>query len=217
MTVGASGRGMQDAVAALYGVVVRPTASLCYISNNPAPYLAPSVAIFTAAAALGALPPLNVFGHYMSAIAWDVTPYALAMSFMNGLLAILGIFWVGRRWGGNRSLRRAFPALAYCMVPFMLGIVAVRAVWGLYALAVPETVFSDGLAAGFAYGDDIIQYAVGLLFIGWTLLLHVKAIRVLNGFGYARSAIILALSVLIVYAAGMAQSAATIAIYEFVP
>ena len=207
---------MQGAAAALCGMMVRPTATLRHISCNPAAYLAPSVAILAAVAVLGALFPLNVFGARMGGIAWDDALYALAARPVDMLLPILGIFWIGRRWGGNRSLRRAFPTLAYCMVPVVLWIVAVRAAWGLYDLAVPEPLFHDGpaRAAWFEFGGGTMQHAVGLIPLGWTLLLHVKAIRVLNGFGYARSAVISALAVLIVYAASMSAAVAAIAISE---
>lgn len=218
MTAGSSGKGMQGAAVALYGVMVRPTATLRRISDDPATYLAPSVAILAALVVLGALFPLSVFGPQMSEIAWDGALYALVTGPINALLPILGIFWVGRRWGGNRSLRRAFPTLAYCMVPVVLGIVTVRAAWGLYDLAVPEPLSHDGLArtTWFDFGGGSIQHAVGLLPIGWALLLHVKAIRILNGFGYIRSAAILALAVLIIYAVGISEAVATIAISELV-
>jgi len=121
---------------------------------------------------------------------------------------------VGRKPQSSEGL----PGAAYCQVPAMLGITAGRAVLGLYALAVPETALPDGsiISAGFAYGDHIIQSAIGLLFTGWIFLLLVKAIRILNGFGYARSAVILVLAVLIVYAANLAQGMATVVIDEFV-
>ncbi len=179
-------------------------------------YLAPSVAVLVSVAVLGALFPPNVFGAWMSGIAWDGALHALVTSPIDVLLPLLGIFWIGRRWGGNRSLRRAFPTLAYCMVPVVLWIVAARAAWGLYDLAVPEPFFHDGLTrtTWFAFGGGTIQHAVGLLLIGWTLLLHVKAIRILNGFGYVRSAVILALAILIIYTASMSADVAAIAISE---
>ena len=218
MTAGSSVKCMQGAAAALYGVMVRPTATLRRISDDSATYLAPSVAILAALVVLGALFPLSVFGPPVSEIAWDGALYVLVSGPIYVMLPILGIFWVGRWWGGNRSLRRAFPTLAYCTVPVVLGIVTVRAAWGLYDLAVPEPPFHDGLArtTWFDFAGGSIQHAVGLLPIGWTLLLHLKAIRVLNGFGYARSAAILALAVLFMYAAGMSSSVVTIAISELV-
>ena len=218
MTASTDGRGARSAVAALYGMIVRPTATLCCISHNPAPYLAPSVAVFAAVGALGALFLLDLSGHQMSEATWDGALYSLATGYMNMLLPILVIFWIGRRWGGNRSLRRAFPALVYCLAPVMLGFVAVGVAWGLYPLAVPETVFPDGLTYGFGFalGDHIIQSAVGLFFIGWSFLLYVKTIHMLNGFGYARSVVVLALAVLITYPVNLALGIATVAIHEFV-
>ena len=218
MTASTDGRGARSAVLALYGVIVRPTATLCRISNNPAPYLAPSVAVFAAVGVLSVLSPLNLFGTQVSETAWDGTLYALAIGYMNGLLPILGIFWIGRRWGGNRSLRGAFPALAYCLAPVMLWFVAGDVAGALYAPVVPETDLLDGPSYGleFALGVSVIQFAVGLFFIGWLFLLYVKAIRMLNGFGYARSVAVLVLAVLITYPVNMALGLATAVINELV-
>ena len=218
MTDSMNGRGVQNAATALYGMIVRPVTTLCCISHNPAAYLAPSAAVFAAAVVLSALLPFGSPELQISGIAWGGTLYALIMGTINYLLPILGIFWVGRMWGGNRSFRRAFPALTYCLVPGMLGTSAFHAVLGLYALATPEIVLPDGLTmtSGFAFGEYIIQTAIGLVIIGWTFLLMVKAIHVLNGFGYVRSVVVLALAVLITSAANLAQGMATTAIYEFV-
>ena len=61
--------------------------------------------------------------------------------------------------------------------------------------------FPDGLHIAAGYGIyHMLQNVVGIFFIGWILLLQMKAIRMLNGFGYARSAAILVLCILILYA-----------------
>lgn len=192
---------MQNAAVALYGVIVRPTTTLCHISHNPTTYLAPSVAVFAAIVVLGVLFPSNVLIGQTGGTTWDGALYAGVTGSAKVLLAILGIFWIGKVWGGNRSLRRAFPVLAYCLVPIILWIVADPAVQNLLILPVPEAVLSDGLTAGYGLAYLTIQSAFGLLFVGWSFLLHVKAIRILNGFGYVRSIVILVLAVLIESAA----------------
>ena len=53
----------------------------------------------------------------------------------------------------------------------------------LYSLAVPETAVSSDMCLTFSHGV-MIQSVVEIFFIGWILLLHIKAIRILNGFGY---------------------------------
>ncbi len=210
---------MQNAVLALYGIIVRPGTTLCRISDNPGMYLVPSVVVFaTTTVALAVLFPSDYAGYPMNDITWDGTIYALIINSVLGMLPIMGIFWVGRRWGGNRSFRRAFPVLAYCLVPSMLGVLAATAAGSIYHLTVPEIVLSDG--PGLTLGDGIffpaIQLLIRLFFIGWTLLLQAKAIRILNGFGYARSAVVLVLAILIMYAGNMFHGTVTVAILEFV-
>ena len=209
----------RNAALALYGMIVRPGATIRRISDEPGRYLVPSVAVFAATIALSVLSPSGYIGYQMIGAASDIALYSpIANSVISGLLLIAGIFWIGRKWGGNRSLRRAFPVLAYCLVPSMLGVLAVSVAENLYLFPVPETDLSDGPYLTFSDGVDfiMIRFVIGFFFIGWMLLLHMKAIRILNGFGYARSAAVLALAVLILYAEGLARGLITAALFEFV-
>ena len=209
----------RNAALALYGMIVRPGATIRRISDEPGRYLVPSVAVFAATIALSVLSPSGYIGYQMIGAASDIALYSpIANSVISGLLLIAGIFWIGRKWGGNRSFRRAFPVLAYCLVPSMLGVLAVSVAENLYLFPVPETDLSDGPYLTFSDGVDfiMIRFVIGFFFIGWMLLLHMKAIRILNGFGYARSAAVLALAVLILYAEGLARGLITAALFEFV-
>ena len=209
----------RNAALALYGMIVRPGATIRRISDEPGRYLVPSVAVFAATIALSVLSPSGYIGYQMIGAASDIALYSpIANSVISGLLLIAGIFWIGRKWGGNRSFRRAFPVLAYCLVPSMLGVLAVSVAENLYLFPVPETGLSDGPYLTFSDGVDfiMIRFVIGFFFIGWMLLLHMKAIRILNGFGYARSAAVLALAVLILYAEGLARGLITAALFEFV-
>ena len=209
----------RNAALALYGMIVRPGATLCRIFDEPGRYLVPSVAVLAATIAVGMLSNSGYAGYQMISISWSYALYgSIVGPVLSGLLLIVGIFWIGRRWGGNRSFRRAFPVLAYCLVPSMLWILAGSVAHNLYLFPVPETDLSDGPYLTFSYGVDfiMIRFVIGFFFIGWMLLLHMKAIRILNGFGYARSAAILALAVLILYAEGLARGLITAALFEFV-
>ena len=216
----------RNAALALYGMIVRPGATIRRISDEPGRYLVPSVAVFAATIALSVLSPSGYIGYQMIGAASDIALYSpIANSVISGLLLIAGIFWIGRKWGGNRSFRRAFPVLAYCLVPTMLWILAVSVAENLYSLAVPETIVPETAVSSdpyltFRHGVMIQSvdgiFIVGIFFIGWILLLHMKAIRILNRFGYARSAAVLALAVLILYAESLAKGIITVALFEFV-
>ncbi len=208
----------RNAALALYGMIVRPGATICRISDDPGRYLVPSVAVFAATIALSVLPLSGYIGYQMIGAAGGTGLYnPIADSVISGLLLIAGVFWIGRKWGGNRSLRRAFPALAYCLVPAMLVVLALSVAANLYNFTVLGIFSSDGLSLGFNdLGFLVIQDAAMIFFIGWIFLLHMKAIRILNGFGYARSAAVLALAVLILYAESLAKGLVTVALFEFV-
>ena len=201
----------RNAALALYGMIVRPGATIRRISDEPGRYLVPSVVVFAATIAVGTLSNSGYVGYQMIGILWGYALYVpIVGSVLSGLLLIVVIFWIGRRWGGNRSFRRAFPVLAYCLVPAMLGVLAASVVENLYLFPVPETELSDGQHLTLRYDVDffMIKFVIGFFFIGWMLLLHMKAIRILNGFGYARSAAILALAIV--------QGPITATFFEFV-
>ena len=205
-------RDVRNAALALYGMIVRPGATIRRISDDPGRYLVPSVAVFATAIALSVLSPLSYVGSQVIGPGGSPLSGPIVSSVLSRLLLIAGIFWIGRRWGGNRSFLRAFPVLAYCLVPSMLGVPALTIAMNLYFLTVLGVVLSDGPGLARAdLGFVMIQIAGGIFFIGWILLLHIKAIRILNGFRYARSAAILALAVLIVYAESMARGLITVA------
>ena len=216
----------RNAALALYGMIVRPGATLCRISDDPGRYIVPSVAVFAATIALSVLSPSGYIGYQMIGATSDIALYSpIANAVISGLLLIAGIFWIGRKWGGNRSLRRAFPVLAYCLVPAMLWVLVGSMAENLYSLAVPETTVPETVVSSdpyltFSHGVMIQSvvgiFIVGIFFIGWILLLHMKAILILNGFGYARSAAVLALAVLILYAESLAKGIITVALFEFV-
>ena len=212
-------RDVRNAALALYGMMVRPGATLCRISDDPGRYLLPSVAVFAATTAMGMLSTLGYIGYPMIDITWDAALYRqIVSSVLSGLLPIAVIFWIGRRWGGNRSFRRAFPVLVYCLVPAILGALVVSVAANLYVFAVPETDLSVGPYLTHSYGGvgfNIIKSVIGIFFFGWMLLLQMKAIRILNGFGYARSAAILASAVLILYAGSLAWGLITAVLFEF--
>ena len=201
----------RNAALALCGMVVRPGATIRRISDEPGRYLVPSVVVFAATIALSVLSPSGYIGYQMIGATGSTALYSpIADSVISSLLLIAGIFWIGRRWGGNRSLRRAFPALAYCLVPAMLVVLALSVAANLYNFTVLGIFSSDGLSLGFNdLGFLMIQNTIGIFFVGWILLLHMKAIQILNGFGYARSAAVLALAVLILYAEGLAWGSIT--------
>ena len=203
----------RNAALALYGMIVRPGATLCRISDEPGRYLVPSVAVLAVLIALSVLSPSDYIEYQMISATGGTAPYSPIVSFaISGLLLNAGIFWIGRRWGGNRSLRRAFPVLAYCLVPAMLGVLVGSMAENLYSLIVPETAVPQTAVSSdpylpFRYGVMIQSvvgiFLVGIFIVGWILLLYIKAIRILNGFGYARSAAVLALAALIMYAGSL--------------
>ena len=204
--VGMDSQGIRNTALAFRGMIVRPGATLCSISENPGGYLVSALTVFAALIVTGILLIPSHIALPTVGATWHYSLYSQTAGTLGALLFIAGIFWIGRIWGGNRSFRKAFPVLSHCLIPGVLGISATAAAAHLHDVAFPVFAFPDGLHIAAGYGIyHMLQNTVGIFFIGWILLLQMKAIRTLNGFGYARSAAILVLGILILYAEGRAR------------
>lgn len=165
---------MLDELAMAYQVIMRPNSTFATLRDDDRRYFQPAIVLMlllsVAYAGLGLATP---------AIAGQQTTYAAA-SFG---LAILGIvasagatYLLGRAFGGNKSWRKVFTVIFYMEI---VGI-PVAAVSSLSSLQSPSL-------QGVAFGLVIVVLV-------WAIIVNVKAVKVLNGFGTAKAFGILVLS-----------------------
>ena len=181
-------------------VMVQPNSAFAEIRDNDQRYFAWSVGIYVLGAVLWAVitVPLNdpASGY------WEAGALSTAVSIPSGIIAIAVIYLVGRRLGGNASWRKVFSVIFYAhiyAVPMFVVLMALMLpTVGLIPLNPLDgpgpadvgihEITSESLNAF----QDIIAlwmalFAVMVAFGVWELVLLVKAVKTVNGFGTAKA------------------------------
>lgn len=204
-------------INAVIDSIIRPSTCFANISENPRYYFRPSVIIFVIAAVSAFLSTvLNVwYWNYngQSNLDFSVLPLFLSsiITLFQNIVLIAGIFWIGKKLGGNTNFRKIFSAISYCLVPVTIA-----------ALLIPVgiTLATDSLATGTgvtgggsinidptlspSYALDfmssaMISYGFLIPFVFWMFILFVKAIMITNNFNFKKSILTVLCGVAIVY------------------
>ena len=205
--------GTCRAAKSLCGIIFRPGPTIRAVSADPDVHLVPAIAVLAALIlASSALSPTFLGG--VVELDAQVGAAKVTGSALNLLAVITGIFLIGRAWGGNRRFKRALVLLSYCLVPNLLaGLALSLSVASLSIVSAPTEADPDVPTIAPEYQGYLgwaLHNAVAVTFVVWTLLLYAKAIRVMNGFGIARTAALTALPVLIPYGTGLAHGMAVV-------
>ena len=190
------------------GMLARPTATLRSISENPRPYAAVAVIIFATSFTVDFFSeqvPGGIWGQESFAAAMYIADYAGAA--LTLFLSYVVIFYVGRRLGGTCDFVKVFSVLSYCLIPTIIG--SSMAICAGLAIDDDEQQAmyqDDGLAPStildFAGGNVLatIAFIIAMPFGIWSLILTIKAIRIMNDFGIGKSIGIIIISFIAIYA-----------------
>lgn len=158
---------MLDELAMAYQVIMRPNSTFATLRDDDRRYFQPSIVLMLLLSVAYA-----GFGLATPAIAGEQAAYA-ASSFG---LAILGIvasagttYLLGRAFGGNKSWRKVFTVIFYMEI-VEIPVAAVSALSSLQSPSLEGVVFGLVIAV-----------------LVWAIIVNVKAIKVLNGFGTAKA------------------------------
>ena len=213
---------------AIIGTVRRPNSTFGAISHDPGGYLASSVAMFAIVCLASVLQPTtawlepNGIINNFSNGAW---PYAIFLvnPVMLNFLIIAMIFWIGGRFGENRRFKEMFPVLSYCLIPLAIFAVASP---GIHLLDIQEYMHGGGYLGGGSLDQDpdlspsfaldfagslgifLIKNAFMAFFMVWVLVLFVKAMKILHGFGTGKAVGVVALAAAATYALTVALAVA---------
>ena len=205
--------GTCRAAKSLCGIIFRPGPTIRAVSADPSVHLVPAIVILVASILTSLAPSTTFLGGGVELDA-QVGAAKVTGSALNQLAVITGIFLIGRAWGGNRRFKRALVLLSYCLVPSLLaGLALSLPAASLSTVSAPTEADRDAPTIAPEYQLYLgwaLHNAVAVTFGVWTLLLYAKAIRVMNGFGIARTAALIALSVLIPYGTGLAHGMAVV-------
>ncbi|QLH07171.1 Yip1 family protein [Nitrosopumilus ureiphilus] len=110
------------------------------------------------------------------------------------LLVFAVIFYVGKRFGGTSSFKKIFSVLSYCLIPMIIGTASVTWYRNFYEFVFVDDYSSgkyDGLAPSyaldFALQQSMIFGLIALPFVAWSVILAIKAVKIVNNFETKRS------------------------------
>lgn len=138
---------------------------------------------------------------YVTSILYHIANFGGVL--LSQILIILMIFLAGKKFGSNADFKRTFSVLSFCVIPTILGALALLSRSFLYSFVFPVDAnydLSPSSVFDFAFSASVIYNLIGIPFLAWSVILYVKAIRVLNDFSVIRSVIFLVAAGLLVLA-----------------
>lgn len=111
------------------------------------------------------------------------------------ILFIALVFYLGIKFGGNNNFKKVFSVITFAMIPMLIGGVIMH-VFALYSPFVEGISGIDKESSDFA-GLFWYLYFIYIPFVIWTIILTIKAIKIVDGFGTAKAFGILILSAVI--------------------
>lgn len=98
---------------------------------------------------------------------------------------IVTIFLIGRQLGGNSNIQKVFCLISYAMLPMMIGGILTTVLFFAVSFAFHDVSVSE--YGSFQYVGILIYFAVLSPFVIWSIIITIKAIRIVNDFGIAKS------------------------------
>ena len=195
-------------INAIISILTRPNQAFRDITENPINYFATAIAIlavtsfFFISYTVGEPDPsltINEIGYV-----WDVMHQSesFGKSVLWNLVSIVLIFYLAKRFGGSNDFKKVFSVLAFAMVPVLIGGIILH-VFFMYPPLLESITGIDKEDPEFA-GLFWPLYYTFMPFTLWSLVLSIKAIKIVNAFGTAKAFGILIASVIVEYGANLA-------------
>ena len=172
---------MLDELAMVFQVIRRPNSAFAALRDNDRRYFQSSIVVVLlisiASVGLGLATP-EIAGQPTMDVA---TSFGLAVL---GNVAIAGtIYIIGRAFGGNKSWKKVLTVILYAEV--------------IWIPAAATSLLSSLLSSHPSLGLQTMVGTVVLAAFVWAIIISVKAVKVLNGFGTAKAFGILILTCII--------------------
>lgn len=179
----------------ILNVIIKPNSCFEEISQNFSPHYRLALAIFVIAGLVVMFPSLAEMNQWEDSeqdlLAAKSVSLVMGISIpiIQNFVIIYAIFWVGRKFGGNTNWSRAITMLSFCLIPSIIGSVGfgVAASFATSYLYMEDggnsLDFDQDLSPSYAidfFSSGIVSNVFAVFFGGWTLLLLVKATRILN-------------------------------------
>ncbi len=179
-------------------VITAPNSAFAHIRDSGGTYFAWSVGIFVLASVLWSVSfaSLDADLEY-----WETVALYVGTDLLSGVVFGAVIYLVGRQLGGNGMWRTVFSAVFYTGVLALLAFALFAALALLAGGSSPLAFLADADRWDFESIEDgelsgevmdyILDLAVlavgGIAFVVWTVVVLVKAVKTVNGFGTAKA------------------------------
>ena len=187
-------------------VIAAPNSAFAQIRDSVEGFFAQSVGIFVLSSILSALlflpfaaTPIDYPADAGIPTSWPNAALFVGANMLTGLVSVLLIYFIGRMLGGSRNWRKVFSVVfhTYVLVFPMIATLAALALlmpgpplWDLLAAMdepLPPESGADALIAESLFYYIALVILVAVAFAAWILVVSVKAVKTVNGFGTAKA------------------------------
>jgi len=206
-------------INAVIDSIIRPDTCFANVSENTKYYFRTSVVIFIIAGASALLSSVlnmsywnNDGQNYLGFSVFSLSLSVIHNVFQNFVL-IVAIFFVGKKLGGSDNFKKTFLVLSYCLIPAIVGAFVVPV-----ALQIASQITFPGIGGGGSIDLDpdlspsyaldfgssaIISNGFAITFGTWTLILFLKATKIVHDFDIKKSIITVASGIVIMFLSQM--------------
>ena len=195
-------------------MITSPNATFAKIRDNDEKYFASSVGIFLIASIVGLLVllpfvmiPLDQ-AYYEAfeeneidvdfPVGWPDAIFYVGVSIITGIISNVLFYFIGKNLGGNKSWKKVFSVVFYAYVPaipmMLVFSVLVYLMWASIVAIDPSYLMESDSSEEeiFSLIGPILSYAgliaiAAIVFVVWIFIVTIKAIKIVNGFGTAKS------------------------------
>ena len=130
---------------------------------------------------------------------------------LSHILMIVIIFYVGKIVKGNTNFKQVFSILSFCLIPIMFGVVIIASgnLFLTYSMAESTNNLSPSYALDFIVSPIVLLQIVLLPFGIWSLILYIKAIKIVEGFSTPQAVILMIFTIILVQLVGMLYNIST--------
>lgn len=190
-------------INAMISLLIRPNQTFREITENHNNFFVTAIAILVIASFFffsytledpDTPLPKNELGYVLDA---GKQVESFGVSVLLNLFSIVIVFFLGKRFGGNDNFRKVFSVMTFAMVPVLIGGVILH-VFLIYPPLLASMTGLDANSTEFA-GLFWLLYFMFVPFVFWSLILSIKAIKVVDNFGTAKAFGIFISSAIVVY------------------
>ena len=199
---------LDSRIKSVISVMTRPNQTFSEIANHDQSYFVFAIAIlalssfffvgFISEESVASL-PVNEGGFVLDA-GYQIQSFG--ESVLWNIASIALIFYLGIKFGGNNNFKKVFSVITFALIPMLIGGVIMHA-FALYPPLVEGISGIDKESPEFA-GLFWPLYFTYMPFVLWSVILSIKAIKVVNGFRTPKAFGILIMSTVIVFVVGWA-------------